>query len=102
VTLRRAAANPKPARSPEQTLWDTADKMRGNLDAAVYSTSPSGNEVRGRLVVVQAPPLLDLTKDAGRGRGARQDADLSEVGRVDAGAVERPAEAGAASLCPAA
>jgi len=33
---KRRSAKAKPARSLEQTLWDAADKMRGNLEAAEY------------------------------------------------------------------
>jgi type I restriction-modification system DNA methylase subunit len=33
---RRAAKAAKPTRTLEQTLWDAADKMRGNLEAAEY------------------------------------------------------------------
>jgi HsdM-like protein len=33
---RPRKATTKPAKSLEQTLWDAADKMRGNLEAAEY------------------------------------------------------------------
>ena len=36
MTPKRAPAKPKPAKSLEQTLWDAAGKMRGNLEAAEY------------------------------------------------------------------
>src|SRR5438105_4546449 len=32
----RKSAKPNPGRSLEQTLWEAADKMRGNLEAAEY------------------------------------------------------------------
>lgn len=32
----RKKAAPKAAKSLEQTLWDAADKMRGNLEAGEY------------------------------------------------------------------
>ncbi len=36
MTPKRATAKPKPAKSLEQTLWDAADKMRGNPEATEY------------------------------------------------------------------
>ncbi|HVM15596.1 MAG TPA: type I restriction-modification system subunit M N-terminal domain-containing protein [Egibacteraceae bacterium] len=36
MTPKRATPKPKPVKSLEQTLWDAADKMRGNLEAAEY------------------------------------------------------------------
>jgi len=32
----KAAKRAKPAKTLEQTLWEAADKMRGNLEAAEY------------------------------------------------------------------
>jgi type I restriction enzyme M protein len=36
VPPRRGAKKAAPAKTLEQTLWDAADKLRGNLEAAEY------------------------------------------------------------------